>query len=56
MDIFYRIELQDNIDELLEYRMNRGYDLKDNRCIFVKPSTMKGYQFMYKDKIVSDAN
>ena len=37
METLYQIELQHNIDELLEYRVNKGVVLKDSKAIFVKP-------------------
>ena len=47
---FYVIELQNSIDELLEYRINRGYKLVDGQNIFVRPSTIAGRKLVYKDK------
>jgi hypothetical protein len=50
---YYVIELQNSIDELLEYRVNRGYKLADNQNIFVKPSTITGRKMIYKDNITA---
>jgi hypothetical protein len=50
---YYVIELQNCIDELLEYRVNRGYKLADSQNIFVKPSTIIGRKMIYKDNITT---
>ena len=34
----FGIEILNNIEELLEYRMNKGYGIHDSENIFVKPS------------------
>jgi hypothetical protein len=41
--IYYHIQFRDNIDELLEYKINKGYKFKDRNNLFVKPSTIEGY-------------
>jgi hypothetical protein len=51
---YYVIEFQNSIDELLEYRVNRGYKLVDELNIFIKPSTIAGRQMIYRDKVVND--
>jgi hypothetical protein len=52
---FYAIELQNSIDELLEYRINRGYKFLDGQNLFVKPSTITGRKMIYKDNITTPA-
>jgi hypothetical protein len=47
---FYQLQFLENIDELLEYRMNKGYELHDPDNVFIKPSTIEGYQFAYADQ------
>jgi len=40
---YYKLSFLHNIDELLEYRINKGYKFKDRNNLFVKPSTISGY-------------
>jgi len=47
----YGIEILDNIEELLEYRMNKGFRIHDSDNIFVKPSERKSYNFKYNANI-----
>jgi hypothetical protein len=48
---YYKLQCLYNVDELLEYRINKGYKFEDNDNIFIKPSTINGYQFQYKDMV-----
>ena len=48
---YYKIECSHNVDELLENRINKGYHFEDNDQIFIKPSTINGYNFIYKEMI-----
>jgi hypothetical protein len=49
--IIIRLQFLHNVDELLEYRINKGYHFEDNDEIFIKPSTINGYNFIYKDMV-----
>ena len=40
MVCYYRIEIINNVDELLEYKINKGFQLNDDDDLFVKPSTI----------------
>jgi hypothetical protein len=48
---YYKIELLHNVDELLEYKIKKGFNFEDNDGIFIKPSTIDGYQFKYSNMI-----
>ena len=41
------------MDELLEYKINTGYKFKDRNNLFVKPSTISGYEFKYDELVFS---
>jgi hypothetical protein len=49
--LYYHIQFRDNIDELLEYKINKGYKFKDRNNLFVKPSTISGYEFKYDELV-----
>jgi hypothetical protein len=48
---YYKLEVLHNVDELLEYKIKKGFNFEDNDCIFIKPSTINGYQFKYSNMI-----
>jgi hypothetical protein len=48
---YYKIEIIHNVDELLEYRIKKGFQFEDNDGIFIKPSTISGYKFKYTNMI-----
>jgi hypothetical protein len=47
--LYYKIELLNNIDELLEYRIQNGYQLKDKNNTFRRPSSTPAYTYKYKE-------
>ena len=51
MVCYYRIEIINNVDELLEYKIKKGFQLNDDDDLFVKPSTIEGYIYKYNELV-----
>ena len=48
---YYKIEIIHNVDELLEYRIKKGFKFEDNDGISIKPSTVDGYKVKHTNMI-----
>jgi hypothetical protein len=51
---YYKVSFLDSIDELLEYKIRKGYTLKDSKNMFIKPSSIDGFEFKYAELFSKD--